>query len=101
MKPATAPLRGWECAYSVDAIARRESCELYIDDFDEEIGWVDLPRLFNYGFNQGYRRVLVREADGGKHLLWYISGLRDIEASSNAAKENETDNTTEDDADDE
>jgi hypothetical protein len=72
-----------------------------MDDFDEETGWVELPWLFNYGFNQGYRRVLVREADGGKHLLWYISGLRDMEASQSTPTEDEPESTMEEGADEE
>jgi len=96
-KPMATDLRGWECAYTVDAVAHYGDPGLYLDDFDEEVGWVDLPKLFSYGFNQGYRRVLVRELDGSKHLLWYISGLRDMEASTAPVIEDDTDSITGDD----
>jgi len=93
-------LRGWECAYAVDAVAHYGDPCLYIDNFDEEVGWVELPKLFSYGFNQGYRRVLVREINGSKHLLWYISGLRDVETSTVTVTEDDTDSASEDDKDD-
>jgi len=99
-KPVAADLRGWECAYTVDAVAHYGDPCLYVDDFDEEVGWVKLPKLFSYGFNQGYRRVLVRELDGKKQLLWYISGLRDMETSI-VVIEDDTDSTAGDDKDDE
>ncbi len=100
-KPVPAELRSWECAYSIDAIAHYGDPCLYADNFDEEIGWVDLPRLFSYGFNQGYRRVLVREIDNFKHFLWYVSGLREIEANAQVSQTEEVENTTEEDIDDE
>ena len=100
-KPMAADLRGWECAYSVDVVAHREPCELYIDDFDEEIGWVELPKLFNYSFSQGYRRVLVREVGGNRHLLWYISGLRDLGPSLKTPTDDDTEDITEDGMDEE
>jgi CRISPR-associated endonuclease/helicase Cas3 len=100
-KPIASDLRGWECAYFVDAIAYREPCELYLDDFDAEIGWVELPKLFNYSFSQGYRRVLVREVGNNRHLLWYISGLRDLEISQSASGKDEPESVMEDEADEE
>ena len=100
-KPVATDLRGWECAYSVDAVAHYGDPCLYLDDFDEEVGWVELPKLFSYGFNQGYRRVLVREIDNTKHLLWYISGLRDLEINTQATPTEEIENTTEEDIDEE
>lgn len=100
-KPLATDLRGWECAYSVDAVAHYGNPCLYLDDFDEEVGWVELPKLFSYGFNQGYRRVLVREIDNTKHLLWYISGLRDLEINTQATPTEEIENTTEEDIDEE
>lgn len=100
-KPVPSDLRGWECAYSIDAIAHYGDPCLYGDNFDEEVGWVDLPKLFSYGFNQGYRRVLVREIDNTKHLLWYISGLRDLEINTQATPTEGLENTSEEDADEE
>jgi hypothetical protein len=51
-------------------------------DFNEEEGWVVLPKLFNGGFSSGYRRVLSREEDGQKSLLWYIAALKEAEPTS-------------------
>lgn len=100
-KPVRQDLRNWECAYSVDAIAHYGDPCLYLDNFDDEIGWVELPKLFSYGFNQGYRRVLVREMDNAKHSLWYISGLRELEANAQVASSEETESTSEEEADEE
>jgi len=65
----------WECAYTVDAIA----CPVTtLFDFNPEEGWVQLPRLFNYGYTSGYRKVLVRQIDDeGKSQLWYIADMQD------------------------
>ena len=71
-----ARLRGWECAYTVDAYAHPN---LTLYSFNEEEGWVDLPKLFNISFGKGYRRILLREKDGEKNLLWYISSLQEPE----------------------
>ena len=100
-KPVHQELRNWECAYSVDAIAHYGDPCLYLDSFDEEVGWVELPRLFSYGFNQGYRRVLVREIDNAKHFLWYISGLRDLEVNTQTSSAEETENISEEENDEE
>ncbi len=69
-------LSGWECAYSVDLVAYDCSC---LFDFDEEIGWVDIPKLFSRSFTQGYRRIIEREANGAKQRLWYISDIAEPE----------------------
>jgi hypothetical protein len=69
------PLGRWECAYSVDPIA---SPTTTLFDFNPEEGWVQLPRLFNYSYTKGYRRVLVREVDDeAKSQLWYIADMQD------------------------
>ncbi len=69
------PLGRWECAYSVDAIACPTTT---LFDFNPEEGWVQLPKLFNYGYTKGYRRVLVREVDDeAKAQLWYIADTQD------------------------
>jgi CRISPR-associated endonuclease/helicase Cas3 len=90
------PLTGWECAYSADLIAY--ACG-NLTDFDEEIGWVNLPKLFNDGFTQGYRRVLIREIDGIKHMLWYIAQLQEPE--SLLSQSVEEDSESEENEDDE
>jgi hypothetical protein len=47
-------------------------------DFNPEEGWVQLPKLFTYGYTRGYQKVLVRETeDEGKSQLWYIADLQD------------------------
>lgn len=100
-KPVPTDLRSWECAYTVDAVAHYSDPCLYGDDFDEEVGWVDLPRLFSSGFNQGYRRVLVREVGNNKYRLWYISGLRDIEKNDEVPSVEEPEEASEENSDEE
>ena len=70
------PLGKWECAYTVNVVAWPINSILF--DYDPEAGWVNLPRLFNYSFVSGYRKVLVREVeDEGRSQLWYIADLQD------------------------
>ena len=71
------PIGGWECAYQIDAVAMPDACGLF--EYDEEVGWVTLPVLFNGGFTtkDGSKRVVVRDESsngGGKSQLWYYSG---------------------------
>lgn len=64
-------LRPYECAYSVDVIV-----ELQNYPFDETMGYVDIPQVFSYSYLGGYRRVLVREDDGGKSQIWYLDPMQ-------------------------
>ncbi len=64
-------LASWECAYSVDVVAYPLNSWLF--DFDEEVGWVDLPAIFDRSFPSGPRRVLERSEDDKKRRLWYIA----------------------------
>ncbi len=64
------PLTQWESAYAIDLVA-----VLQMYDFDKEVGYVDLPVIFNSSYNPGYRRVLVREDENGKSKLWYLNKL--------------------------
>lgn len=72
--PRLVDLSGWGCAYMADVVACPNPT-LY--DYNEEEGWVDLPRLFNYGFATAYRQMLVRKEDEGDKKLWYIASLKD------------------------
>lgn len=72
-------LWGWECAYFVKLYAW--PCNTMLLDFNEEEGWVDLPALFKLSFTRGYRRVLQREEEGQKKMLWYIAALEEPEPS--------------------
>ncbi len=90
-------LGGWDCAYSVDLIAY--NCDMLFG-FDEEIGWAEVPKLFNGGYTQGYRRVIVRESDQRKHQLWYIADLKEPEpVASQIQSEEEDDGSMSDDSD--
>lgn len=90
----------WECAYTVDAIACPTTT---LFDFDPEEGWVQLPRLFNYSYTSGYRRVLVREVDDeGKSQLWYIADMQDpyeaaVSSTQTEALEPESESSDEED----
>jgi len=82
-KPTLGPLGRWECAYAVDLIA----CPQFAD-FDEEVGWVDLPHLFKWASRRSaYRRILVREEDGKECKLWYISPLEDSMSTADIASQ--------------
>jgi CRISPR-associated endonuclease/helicase Cas3 len=92
-------LGGWECAYSIDVLACPNPT-LY--DLNEEEGWVVLPKLFNGGFSSGYRRVLSREENGQKSLLWYIAALKEAEPASSTTTvdgDSEAENSSEETTD--
>jgi CRISPR-associated endonuclease/helicase Cas3 len=91
-------LRAWECAYSADVIAYPN---VTLHDFDEEVGWVELPKLFNQSFNAGYRRVLVRKDDEQGYRLWYIAALKEVGERRTAAVEEQEAGEPEGDAEDE
>lgn len=76
-KWVTDDLYRWQCAYGLDVVAYDGSA---LTDFDEEVGWVDLPRLFNYSFERGGKRILMQKDDQHSVSLWYISALpKDIQ----------------------
>ena len=70
-KPQQESLRSWECAYAIDVVVQLQDCP-----FDEETGYVDLPKVFNRSYRSSYRRVLEREDEGGKSRVWYIDPIR-------------------------
>jgi CRISPR-associated endonuclease/helicase Cas3 len=61
------PLGRWECAYAIDLIVEMEDYP-----FDEETGYIEMPKIFNYSYRSSYRRVLVREEEGHKSQIWYL-----------------------------
>ncbi len=76
-KPNLEPLGGWQCAYAADIIAYPQPG---FDTFDDSVGYVELPKLFNKSYPSGYRRVLVREEDEQQKRVWYLDRQRaDIE----------------------
>jgi CRISPR-associated endonuclease/helicase Cas3 len=70
-KPQQQPLGRWECAYAIDVVV-----QLQDHPFDEETGYVDLPKVFNRSYRSRYRRVLERGEDHSKSRVWYIDAIR-------------------------
>lgn len=68
-KPETGAVGPWECAYAIDLVAMLDP----LHSIDEETGYVNLPKLFDYSYRSGYRRVLVRQED--KIRVWYLDKL--------------------------
>ena len=69
-RPRQSGLGRWECAYSTDVVVQLKDYP-----FDSRLGYVELPRVFNYSFRAGYRRVLVREDDRDISRVWYLEPL--------------------------
>lgn len=70
-RPHREPLGRWDCAYATDIVV-----ELQGYPFDEEVGYVELPKVFGGSYASGYRRVLVRDEGGDRKQVWYIAPLR-------------------------
>lgn len=63
------PLRYGGCAYLVDIVAK-----VPLEWYDEYLGYVELPKLFQRRWQKGYRKQLSRPLTNGKSLwLWYLA----------------------------
>lgn len=73
-KPIMQPLGArWENGYSNDIIVCLEAyCYADGSPFEDELGYVDLPLLFNGPFPRGAKLILEHGVDGDKITIWYI-----------------------------
>ena len=68
----------WECAYTAKLIAIPESGTLSDEELEKikEIGYVDLPGLFNIYYQRGYRQILeVQEGSETQCKVWFYNRL--------------------------
>lgn len=73
-KPIMQPLGArWENGYSNDIIVCLEAyCYADGSPFEDELGYVDLPFLFNGPFSRGAKLILEHGVDKDKITIWYI-----------------------------
>lgn len=66
-------LSSWQSGYTTDMFI-----DLPMDDFDPELGYVTLPKLFKGPYRQtrAGRRIIIREepeaSETKRHIIWYV-----------------------------